>query len=93
MSVIESPSGYEAMIIRAEKADDHLAVQCINELAFGRPNEGALVDSLRAVTPHISLVAFVDGRAAGHVLFSPVQVESEEFSFLGACRNNPNDFD
>src|SRR5262245_41641306 len=65
--------------IRAENADDIPAVHRVNELAFGRPNEAALVDALRAaVAPHLSLVAVENGRVVGHIFFSPVSIESAE---------------
>jgi putative acetyltransferase len=51
----------------------------VNELAFGGPIEADIVDALRANgNAHISLVAEVDGRVAGHVLFSPFYVDSPE---------------
>ncbi|HEX8650143.1 MAG TPA: N-acetyltransferase [Pyrinomonadaceae bacterium] len=66
------------MNIRAEKPEDHLAVRQVNEQAFGRPDEAALVDALRkSADPHISLVAEVGGRIIGHIFFSPVVIESE----------------
>lgn len=61
---------------RAETVDDHEAVRRVNELAFGQPNEANLVDSLRAVRPHVSLVAEDEGRVVGHIFFSPVSFES-----------------
>jgi putative acetyltransferase len=64
--------------IRAENAEDIPAVRRVNELAFGRPNEAALVDALRAASePQVSLVAVEDGRVVGHIFFSPVSIESE----------------
>ncbi|HWT03060.1 MAG TPA: N-acetyltransferase [Pyrinomonadaceae bacterium] len=67
--------------IRAEKAEDIAAIRRVNELAFGQPNEAALVDALRAVAePQISLVAVADGEVVGHIFFSPVSIESDEFN-------------
>lgn len=64
--------------IRAEKAEDIRAVRRVNELAFGRPNEAALVDALRATSdPQVSLVAVERGQVVGHIFFSPVSIESE----------------
>ena len=45
--------------------------------AFGRPDEAALVDALRGTPGAISLVATVDDRVVGHILFTPV----------GACKS------
>ena len=70
------------IIIRAEKGEDHSAVRHINKLAFGRPNEAALVDALRQVAhPHISLVAVLDSQVVGHIFFSAVSIESEDSTF------------
>jgi putative acetyltransferase len=61
--------------LRAEEPRDRERVQAIQEAAFERPDEARLVDALRgAVAPLISLVAEVDGRVLGHVLFSPVTI-------------------
>jgi putative acetyltransferase len=65
--------------VRAENSDDIPAINRINELAFGRPNEAALVDRLRqAADPYISLVATDSGQAVGHIFFSPVWIESQD---------------
>jgi putative acetyltransferase len=64
--------------VRAETAEDISAVRQVNESAFGRPDEAALVDALRAAAdPCISLVAVKDGQVVGHILFSPVSIEPE----------------
>jgi len=69
--------------VRVEKAEDHALVRHLNERAFGRPNEAALVDALRAAAhPQISLVAVKDGQVAGHIFFSPVSVESGDAIFM-----------
>jgi putative acetyltransferase len=67
-------------IIRPETHADIPAIRRVNEQAFGRPNEGHLVDSLRAAAATIlSLVAEEEGHILGHILFSPVTVgEGEE---------------
>jgi putative acetyltransferase len=64
--------------IREETPEDFEAVRRVNELAFGRTQEGALVEALRAVaSPYVSLVAEDGGRIVGHIFFSPVRVESD----------------
>lgn len=66
-------------IVRAESEADVRAVRRINELAFGRPDEAALVDALRlAAHPQVSLVAVDDTEVVGHIFFSPVSIESDE---------------
>lgn len=65
--------------IRAERPEDEPGVRRVNELAFGRPDEAALVDALRAgdgIT--LSLVAVRDHEIVGHILFSAVTVSSPQ---------------
>lgn len=69
-------------IIRSESPEDYAAVYRVNVLAFGQENEAALVDRLRAVHPHISLVAVEENQVVGHIFFSPVSVESEDANFM-----------
>jgi putative acetyltransferase len=65
------------MKIRDEKPDDRPAVFAVNEAAFGRPDEAALVDALRAAgAAVVSLVAETDdGEIVGHILFSEATLE------------------
>lgn len=65
------------MIVRPETAADHAAVHAVNRRAFGQPGEADLVDRLRtAGCATVSLVAVDAGAVVGHILFSPVTVES-----------------
>jgi putative acetyltransferase len=62
--------------IRPESHEDESAVRRLNELAFGQPAEADLVDKLRAAcSDALSLVAVADD-VVGHILFTPVAVES-----------------
>ncbi len=72
------------MIIRPEKPEDIPAVRIVNERAFGGAAEADLVDALRrnGKAP-ISLVAEDDGRVVGHILFSPVTIETSERELVG----------
>jgi len=59
--------------IRDERPDDLAAIRAVNDAAFDQPLEGRIVDALRAHgAAQLSLVAEVDGRIVGHILFSPV---------------------
>jgi putative acetyltransferase len=63
--------------IRQERPDDVAGIRRVNELAFTRAGEANLVDALRAArAAELSMVAELDGKVVGHVLFSPVTVES-----------------
>jgi putative acetyltransferase len=63
--------------IRPERPDDDGSqVRRINELAFGQPAEADLVETLRRTCADaLSLVAEDEG-VVGHILFTPVTVES-----------------
>ena len=63
------------MEIRLERAEDRAAVGEVNRLAFGREDEGRLIDALRAEGyARLSLVAEVEGRIVGHILFSELPI-------------------
>lgn len=65
------------MLIRAERDTDRAAVHAVNAAAFPTPLEADLVDALRQQAhPLISLVAERDGTILGHILFTPVTLES-----------------
>jgi putative acetyltransferase len=69
--------------IRPERPEDATRVRHVNELAFGQPAEADLVDRLRqACTDALSLVA-EDDAVVGHILFTPVVVESAGRRVLG----------
>lgn len=70
--------------IRLEEPSDQAQVRTVNELAFGRPEEANLVDRIRAACAEaLSLVATTDDRVVGHILFSPVTIESDERRIAG----------
>ncbi|HEY8285015.1 MAG TPA: hypothetical protein VIJ28_11575 [Chloroflexota bacterium] len=63
------------MTIRPEAAADYAAIADLHARAFGhRTGEALVVALLRhrgSFDPELSLVAEMDGRVVGHVLFSP----------------------
>ena len=72
----------KTIVVRRETAEDETAIRTLVERAFGRANEAALVDALRqrgALT--LSLVAVDDQQVVGHILFTPVTVESSSGAF------------
>lgn len=61
--------------IREERPGDVPAIRGVNRLAFGQEQEATIVDALRSSGGSLlSLVATVDGRVVGHIMFSPVSV-------------------
>ena len=65
--------------IRSELPEDVAAIRNVNDRAFGRPNEGAVVEQLRGASDRVlSLVAVVEGAVVGHILFSPVRLEAAD---------------
>jgi putative acetyltransferase len=67
------------MQIRCEREADVDQIRELNRAAFGTPAEAGLVDALRRnVEPFISLVADDNGAIAGHIVFSPVLLSSDE---------------
>lgn len=68
--------------VRRENPEDIDAIHDVEEQAFGRPDEANLVDALRRRgTVTLSLVAIEENRVAGHILFSPVTIESGHSRF------------
>jgi putative acetyltransferase len=66
------------IVIRPETQSDRLAVNLVNEAAFGRQDEAALVDTLREDSgAHISLVAEEGEMIVGHIFFSVVTIDSD----------------
>jgi putative acetyltransferase len=65
-------------LIRAESPADAIAVGIVNRLAFGQEDEARLVASLRDEGyVRVSLVAEEEGRVVGHILFSPLAIETQ----------------
>jgi putative acetyltransferase len=65
------------LIVRIENPRDVSTIRAINEDAFGRPDEADLIERLRAEDVVLaSLVAELDGRAVGHILFSRMWIDT-----------------
>lgn len=74
------------VVIRCENAAEEPAVRVIHETAFGRPDEADLVDSLRkegAVL--VSLIADVNSRVVGHILFSRMWIDGPDVSLAAVA--------
>lgn len=71
------------LAIRTATPTDRAAIRAVEEAAFGRTDEAALVDALVAAGDDVlELVAEQAGQLVGHILFSRLVVkqEAEEFA-------------
>lgn len=65
--------------IRPESKGDYKQISLINDMAFGQEEEGKLVDKLRknrSFRKELSLVACMGSEIIGHILFFPIQINS-----------------
>lgn len=68
----------EKIIIRREQRGDEEQIRLVNISAFGQPAEADIVDTLRKTCPEgVSLVAKYENRIVGHILFTPVVIETQ----------------
>ncbi|OGU67281.1 MAG: hypothetical protein A2W30_08140 [Ignavibacteria bacterium RBG_16_36_9] len=69
------------IIIRTENQNDYEQITKVNDLAFNQPNEGMMISVLRKnkkFIPELSLVAEIDSKVVGHILFFPLNIISGE---------------
>ena len=70
--------------IREEQTADVAAIRDVNTSAFGQNLEANIVDALRSNgAVLISLVAILQGRVVGHIMYSPASVGSTMGAALG----------
>ena len=70
--------------IREERAEDIAAIREVNHCAFDQEHEGKIVDALRSNgAALLSLVAIVDGRVVGHIMYSPITIGEVTGAALG----------
>ena len=70
--------------IRSETIDDYNIITEINDFAFGGTGESRLVISLRKkkdYIPELSLVALLNERVVGHILFYPIIIEAKNNAY------------
>src|SRR3989344_4803395 len=73
------------VIVRTETSNDYQAVFGLNAKAFGQENESRLVDALRkgdAFVPELSLVAEMNGKIVGHILFTKIKIGNSKHESL-----------
>lgn len=70
--------------VREEAPEDVPTIRKVNELAFGQPQEAGIVDALRESGDELlSFVADYDGEVVGHILFTPVTIETARGAVRG----------
>ena len=70
--------------IRKEIQSDIEVIREINDLAFEQTEEGKIVDKLRdSCNGILSLVAVLDQKIVGHILFSPVKIKFRDIEIIG----------
>ena len=70
--------------IREEHTEDVAAIRDVNKRAFGQEQEGNIVDALRSNgAALLSLVATVNGRVVGHIMYSQLTVGDVTGAALG----------
>jgi putative acetyltransferase len=70
--------------IRRERPGDEPAIAHVNNQAFGQPDEARIIDAIRqAGHATISLVALLDQTIVGHILFTPLTIDSPGSAALG----------
>ena len=70
--------------VAEERLEDIAAIREVNRRAFEQDLEANIVDALRGNgAALLSLVGKVDGRVAGHIMYSPITVNGVEGAALG----------
>jgi putative acetyltransferase len=78
--------------IREERPEDVVAIREVNDRAFGQEREGRIVDALRSNGGVLlSMVATLDSRVVGHILYSHASVGMVTGSALGPMGVLPED--
>ncbi len=65
------------ILIRKEEEKDHKNIYEVNKLAFEQENESKLIEKIRVGSnfiPDLSLVADINNRIVGHILFSKIKI-------------------
>ena len=63
--------------VRAERPGDEHAIARVNDEAFGQPDEARIIDAVRrSGRSAISLVAIDASGLVGHILFTPITIET-----------------
>jgi len=69
------------IIIRSETPENYAEISAVHRNAFEQDNEARLVENIRSSNEFISelsLVALINSKIVGHILFSPVIIKSKK---------------
>ena len=80
--------------IRPENINDYSAVFDVNRSAFKQEYEANLVEAIRKsenYIPSLSLVAIIDDRVIGHILFSRITIETAKTKGIEAPFEVPDE--
>ena len=78
------------LTLREERPGDIAAIRDLNRLAFGQDQEGDIVDALRSNgAVLLSLVATLEDRVVGHILYSPIIVNEVTGAALAPMAVHP----
>ena len=67
--------------IRPEESKDYSQITQVSNLAFGRENEAKLIEKIRESNnylPELSLIAQLDNKIVGHIMFSYVDLVGKD---------------
>jgi len=70
--------------LRNELKKDYPEITKVNDICFGRKAESKLIKELRKASEfkaELSVVALYDNQLVGHILFTPMKIQSEDNSF------------
>ena len=74
------------IVVRQENPGDYPSVYNVNTSAFKRNDEALLVDRLRGSSsfiPELSLVAVMDGKVVGYILFTKITIVGNKHNYEG----------
>jgi len=80
----QGQASFRRIKIRPETKEDCTKITEVNDLAFGQKNEGIIIERLRKsdrFISELSLVAELEGKIVGHILFYPVTIRSADSEF------------
>lgn len=70
--------------VREENKSDLIAIKNVNDKAFGQPQEGNVIDKIRASDSRVlSMVAEIDKNVVGHIFYSTAEIAYDNEKIVG----------